>query len=457
MKSTSARLCWQRRKAPELIAGFWCLSCEKMWARSGLLCVCLVVVHAVAWGQAYDPLDLLHLVSANVTGKLGPSGAYRCSLTLERTQFLSEDDGKPACDGRIRLIESDRAKLDVAIAAGKENYFWPGENRLLSEDFYDFASLGMQTGNYSEFLSAIFGSDAADFYWMGETEADGRKLGEFSFKVPIERSRHVFQCGKGRYDATYSGTFLADPATGDLVRLTVRTDGLPAESGVCQAATTLEYGRGVLPDSAKAEISYSNGIEARNRVAYTDCRLSAEPHSTMTVPGKALPAGLKFRIRLEQTIDPEKDLGGDRIKAVLETPILEKSSTEVLVPEGAQIIARIIRLEHFPDTKGLGLEFRLEEVEKKGEMIPLRAVAGELPVPTLVVSPADLKRLPRGGGVGFSHPEATPVPPPGKAGVPFLTGHFQDDPRIYVLQFGPVKPGFVIKAGIKTNWVTAGP
>jgi hypothetical protein len=26
-----------------------------------------------------------------------------------------------------------------------------------------------------------------------------------------------------------------------------------------------------------------------------------------------------------------------------------------------------------------------------------------------------------------------------------------------VLQFGPVKPGFVIKSGIQTNWVTAAP
>jgi hypothetical protein len=426
-----------------------------------LLCGCAVVVHAAAWGQTYDPLDLLHRVSANATGKLGPiglSGAYRCSLTLERTHFLSEDDGKPACDGRIRLIESDRVKLDVAIAAGKETYFWPGENRRLAEDFYDFGGLGMQTENYSEFLSAIFGSDAADFYWMGETEAAGRKLGEFGFKVPIERSRHVFRSGKERYGTAYSGTFLADPATGDLVRLTVRTDGLPAESGVCQAATTLEYGRGVLPGSARSEISYSNGIEARNRAVYTDCHLSAESHLTTTAPGKALPAGLKFRIRLEQTIDPEKALGGDRIKAVLETPIREELSTEVLVPVGAQIIARIIRLEHFPDAKGLGLEFRLEAVEKEGAMIPLRAVAGEtIPFTALEMSLADLKPLPRRGGISLSHGESTPPPPPRKVGVPFLAGHFQDDPGIFVLQFGPVKPGFAIKAGIKTNWVTAGP
>ncbi len=143
---------------------------------------------------------------------------------------------------------------------------------------------------------------------------------------------------------------------------------------------------------------------------------------------------------------------------MLETPIREESSTKVLVPVGAQIIARIIRLEHFPDTKGLGLELRLEAVEKKGEIIPLRAVAGEtIPFTALEMSLADLKPLPHGGVGGFSHSEPTPPPQPKKVGVPFLTGHFQDDPGINVLQFGPVKPGFVIKADIKTNWVTAGP
>ena len=114
-------------------------------------------------------------------------------------------------------------------------------------------------------------------------------------------------------------------------------------------------------------------------------------------------------------------------------------------------------LERFPDTKGLGLEFRLEAVEKKGEMIPLRAVAGEtIPFTAFEMSLADLKPLPP-GDLRFGHGEPTPPPPPRKVGVPFLTGHFQDDPGIFVLQFGPVKPGFVIKAGIKTNWVTAGP
>jgi hypothetical protein len=257
------------------------------------------------------------------------------------------------------------------------------------------------------------------------------------------------------------GTFLADPATGDLVLLTIRTDGLPEKASACEASTTLSYGRDVgllLPVSAERDTLHRDGIESRNRAVYSACRLFTKKPEVPSAPGLLtsfrgpdLPAGLKFRIRLEQTVDPEKASGGDRIKAALETPIF--ASNKESVPAGAEVLARIIRLEHFPDTKGVGLEFRLEAVKKKGEIIPLRAVAGEtIPFTALEMSLADLEPLSRRGGI--SHDEPTP---PKKLGVPFLTGHFQDGPGIFVLQFGPVKPGFVIKAGIKTNWVTAGP
>ncbi len=294
-----------------------------MRARSGLLCGCVVVVHAAAWGQAYDPLDLLHRVSANVTGKLGakpgPSGAYRCSLIIERTQYVS--GGQGTCDGsdarsqpETRLIETDRAKRDVAITAGSETYSWPGEDRFSSDDPYDLAGFGLQMSSYWEFLSAIFGSDAAGFYWIGETEVQGRKLAEFGFEVPLERGKFVFRSGEDRFDAAYRGTFLADPATGDLVLLTIRTDGLPEKASACEASTTLSYGREaglLLPVSAERDTLHRDGIESRNRAVYSACRLFREKPETPGAPGPltsfrgaVLPAGLKFRIRLDQKVDP---------------------------------------------------------------------------------------------------------------------------------------------------------
>jgi hypothetical protein len=412
-----------------------------MRARIGVLGGCVFVIHT-AFGQTYDPLDLLHRVSAKVTGALGRESASSCRLTLERSQYLSASDEERACDGpaKTRLIETDRVKLDVAIAAGKETYSWPGENRFRDDDLYDLAGFGMQTGNYAEFLSAIFGSDAADFYWMGETEVQGRKLAEFGFEVPLERSKYVFRSGGQRYSAAYGGTFLADPATGDLVRLAIRTDGLPAESGACLASTTLEYGRNgpgaryALPDSAQLDILHSNGIESRNRLAYSACRLFGGKPETSRAPALALKAGIGFAVRFTQSIDLEKASGGDQIKAILVTPIRDPALKVVLVPQDTQVIARIIRLERFPDTNGLRLEFRLEAVEHKGAMVPLKAIAG---------------------GTGNSdptkprfrnHPLSEPLRRP-------LTGHIEDDPGIFVWEVQSVMEGDTIS----TNWITAGP
>jgi hypothetical protein len=423
-----------------------------MRTRSGLLGGCVVLVHAAAWGQTYDTLDLLHRVSANVTGKLGPigsSGAYRCRLTLERSQYRSASDEEPACDGppKTRLVESDRVKLDVAIAAEGDTWSWPGEYGSSSEDLYDLAGSGMQTGSYSEFLSAIFGSDAADFYWIGETEVQGRKLAEFGFEVPIGRSRYAFRSGKERYATAYGGTFLADPTTSDLVRLAVRSDGLPAESGVCHAATTLEYGRSspgaryALPDSAQLEILHSHGIESRNRLVYSACRLSGGEPETSRAPALALKAGIGFAVRLTQTLDPEKAFGGDLVKAVIEAPIRDPVLKVILVPRDTQVIARIIRLERRPDTNSLRLELRLEAIEHRGATVPLKAIAGG------TGSPDPSK--PRGVRVRDLPSELLGRP---------LTGNIEDDPGIFVWEVQNAMPGSVIKRGtVSTNWVTAGP
>jgi hypothetical protein len=402
-------------------------------ARWGVLCGCALVVHTGAWGQDYDRLDLLHRVSAKVTGALGRESASSCRLTLERSQYLSASDEERTCDRppKTRLIETDRVKLDVAIAAGEETYSWPGENRFSTGDLYDLAGSGMQAANYAEFLSAIFGSDAADFYWMGETEVQGRKLAEFGFDAPLERSKYVFRSGGQRYGAAYGGTFLADPATGDLVRLTIRTDGLPAESGACHASTTLEYGRGIpsaryaLPDSARLDILHSNGIESRNRLAYSACRLFGGKPETSRAPALALKAGIEFTVRLTQSIDQEEASGGDQVKGLLVTPIRDPAFKVVLVPQDTQAIARIIRLERFPDTNGVRLELRLEAVEKRGAMVPLKTIAG-------------VRKAPPGGHL--------------------LTGHIEDDPGIFVWEVQNLMLGSVIKGGtVSTNWITGGP
>jgi len=79
----------------------------------------------------------------------------------------------------------------------------------------------------------------------------------------------------------------------------------------------------------------------------------------------SIPPGLSFRVSLTQGIDTATAAAGDPIKAKLITPIQDHS--RVLVPTGAAITARIVRLRQFygPES-GLYLDIRLESVEVGG-------------------------------------------------------------------------------------------
>ncbi len=439
-----------------------------MRTRASLLCSFAAIVQSAALAQTGDPRDLLERVSAKVTDALTRLPRYMCSLAVERAQYASESRdsaGGASCDrlaaerskGRLttQLLETDRVRLDVAIAARDEIYAWPGE-KFSSHDPFDFEGQGaLENGLFSSFLSAVFRSDAADFYWIGEKEVDGRVLAEYQFQVPLERSKYVFRSGDNRYTTAYDGTFLADPATGDLVRLSIRTDGLPAASGACDATTTLDYARTrlrdsefLLPSQAQLDIFNADGTEDRNRAVYSSCRefvgdsavrfedLAGESITVpkTSAPGPNLPAGIKFRIRFSEAIDPETVSGGDRVIATLKTSIRDPASKSVLVPEGAEIAVRVVRLEHLAGPPlEIRLEVRLEAVDIAGTMVPFQAEAGE---PDVVVE------IPRR------------TPGPRTVSRPFLNGQLDSDPGIYVFQYQNVKPGFAIKPGLESNWVT---
>ena len=96
--------------------------------------------------------------------------------------------------------------------------------------------------------------------------------------MPFEKSRYSIGNKLGRDIVAYDGTFLVDPSTVDLVRLSVRADGLPAELKACEAITTLDYGRVrlnntefLLPSDVSLQIVYADGGESENRTVFSGC------------------------------------------------------------------------------------------------------------------------------------------------------------------------------------------
>ncbi len=436
-----------------------------MRTRLSLLFSVAAVLHSAAWAQnatsANDPRDLLLRVRQNVTGTLARLPRYLCTLTIDRVQYAPPIVHAGSCDALVaqqrngrtgRIAATDRLRLDVAIAASNEIYSWVGEDRFNNPDVFDLVKDGaLQTGVHSTFLAAIFRDDVASFSYNGETKVDGRELAEFSFEVPQERSHYLF--GNRVEDSVvgYGGNFLADPNTADLVRLTVRTAALPEDSGACQATTTLDYTHMrlndsdfLLPRQAQLDILNLDGVELHNSTVYSSCHefvgestlkfgdadassaaagASAASSSAPAWP----PAGAVFKLRFDQAIDTKTAAAGDRILARLNSPIKDISTRAVLIPEGAVVTARIVKLQHFfsGPTPAVRMLVKLETVTVGGSARPL--VADFAP---------DARTLASRSPLWFGGWDAVA------------------DPHVATLQFQNAGAGFVIKSGLESTWTT---
>jgi hypothetical protein len=437
-----------------------------MWTRLWFLCG--FAAAAFAQDAAADPKDLLLRVRNNLLGTIQRLPRYTCTLTIDRAQYEHDSLWRaPSCDDLLgrkdkgqlhsRLSETDRLRLDVAIAATNEIYSWVGEDRFDDRDLFDLVREGaVQTGSFSTFLTSIFSGSSASFSYNGDTALEGRPLVEFGFQVPREKSNYVFGNRREHVTTGYEGTFLADPKTGDLVRLVVRTSELPADIGSCQATTTLDYNRVhlndsdfLLPREALLDILNIDGVELHNRTVYSHCHEflgvstvtfdEPAPVSGALTAGKAstagpfeMPAGLPFKLVFTQAIDTTVAAAGDRIKARLNTAIRDASS-RVLAPEGSQITARILKLERFEGPPAsVRIIVKLETVNVGGAPHSFHAAMNLIG-----------QRFEKGTGLQRS----------------VALGSFDalTDSGAGMFEFRDVKPDFVVKSGLESAWVTALP
>lgn len=444
------------------------------------LCVLTAIVQNGASAQSLDSQELLRRLRTNVTDALVRLPKYMCSLTIERAQYAADPKRAPSCPGladprdreqpKTPLVETDRLKLNVAIAANSEIYSWRDANRFDAHDPFDFVRAGAtENGVYSSFLSAIFGGNdgnAAEFSYIGTVDDSGRRLAEFAFRVPQEKSNYTVRIGDHGYKVSYAGTFLADLAAADLVRLAIQSQGLPAGSGACEVNTTLDYNRlhlrdeeFLLPGKIQLDILKTDGSENRNRAVYAGCREfvgessirfdppPAAPDSApvSTAPTVQLPTGIRFKVRFTQPIDTATASGGDTVKATLEGAIRDASSRKVLAGEGAEILARITRLEQIAGAKAsIRMEVKLESVRVGGSLVALPAVARPGPD----AEEAAIRPLASGGSAVHLGQ------PPEAMQKRVALGRLHTDSGMYVFEFPGEKQGFVIKAGLESSWVT---
>lgn len=379
---------------------------------------------------------------------------YVCTETIERSVLEPNKYFEASCSdllkgnyrgAKLQLASSDRLRLDVAVSRNQEMYSWTSANHFHEKGLFDLVGYGpISNGSFTSFFVAIFQRDKADFAFDKEVTIGGRRLYQFQFQVPLERSHYRVGSTLSKDLTAYGGLLLADPITFDLVQLVVRTDSPSAVAGVCEASTTLDYrrvhlnnGDFLLPLEARLRIINESGDESHARTAFSGCHeflsqstLIFEPssangrqssHEAVTQKLSALPPQLPFTLALAQDIHTGTAAAGDPISAKLTMPIRDKSQT--LVRPGATVTGRVIRLERiYRREPHLQVFLKWEEIDAGGVRIPLYA------------------REYRSEG--------------GRAVVPlraFGTGNYG------IYRFKGAKPDYVIKRGFKTQWITMPP
>ena len=438
----------------------------------------LVFLASVSCGAAqhslprHDAEAVLTKVREKVTQEATRLPHYLCTETVDRSTF-QPDSGETAVrscedlasrkeknDWRLRKRTSDRVRLDVALSAHDEMYSWVGEDRFDDRRLADLVQEGaVSTGTFASFLINIFVTNAATFSYKGDVDADGRRLVQFAFRVPIEKSTyHIGRRSQHHNIVGYEGKFLADPKSFNLVRLTIRPDQLPAEYEACESVVTLDYGsvrvnesEFLVPQKARWHIATLDGSELDNITVFSSChefvgestiRFDKQPDTMKPASenstGKSfrLPSGLSFSFALTTPIETATAAAGDPFKARLKSAIREKRNG-VLVPKGAAISGRIIRIERLygPVYQSLVLALKLETIEAYGVPVPLYARLKSV-VKRGHAGPVEKDDL------GSFHPTFDP-------------GFDPKDPAVGIVQFDDVTEDYVIKRGLELEGMTA--
>jgi len=382
----------------------------------------VAVTVGLAGAAQYDPAEVLKRVTAKVLASCRNVPNYTCVQTVTRDYYrpaaaqlprscdvLMQLKRHPTLDMVLRLNVTDRLRMDVTLTKRGEIYSWVGASKFDDAGIEHLVREGpIGSGAFGGFLDAIFTEDAKTYPFQRETVIDGRRLLEYSFHVPQADSHYkvkLWNTNSWAYVA-YGGTFIADPETGDLVRLTVETFDMPSDCGSCSSTSIMDYAMVrlgnaafLLPNHASQRWVALDGSETENTTGFSNCREylgestvtfleegSADAGASKTIapdPGAGkttapaaplrVPPGLTFGFELTSAIDSDKAAAGDPFTGRLVAPL--RQGRTVLAPKGAVVEGRLIRVQTFhAPSKGVIIVLRPEKLEIKGSKVPLTAI-----------------------------------------------------------------------------------
>jgi hypothetical protein len=388
---------------------------------------------------------------------------YTCVQTVNRSYWRRTKPSRPvpscsqeqADPGKrlhaFQLYLSDRLRLDVKVSHGDEIGSWAGASQFDSKSIFDLVGGGpFGTGALGTFLSDIFTLGGGRFEYNGEVlTAGGTPLYEYRFQVPFSASHYLVHAGSSWQTVPYDGAVQVDPRSFDLRHLLIRVSQLPPEAEMCLAETAVSYervrmgtGDFLLPQQGKLHIVMTDNYESDTTTSYYGCReylgeatirFGDEPSApaggqkTETFIPAVLPAGLPVSLALAESINTDDAAAGDVVVEKVRKPVLARGSNQVLIPAGATVHARIVRLRHWVGSR-FDIAMRLETWERDG-------------ISRSLVARPD----PRKAATGFTA---------NARAVPLMLPPDEQPATVATFAFSTSSGRYIVPRGFESDWIT---
>jgi hypothetical protein len=343
----------------------------------------MTVLLACATAVAQDDFDRV-LQLARTRQKMAQSLTHLPDFTCVATTQRSVQ--KP---GHSDFKVVDTLRFEITHAGGTELWSWPGASKFEDQPIAAMIRSGtIGQGEFSLHARAVFTDGYANIKFAAAEDLAGRHTLRWDYNVPMFGSGWRIDSEGRSAIAAARGSFWADADTLEVVRLDLRSEGLPQGFPVSSAINTIDYARVrigsssiLLPQTAMLYLEHSSGERRRNLTEFSHCRqysgtsaisfeIEPSPASNRSAePVKAteisLPAGLRVPIKLKSQIDSAKAIVGDLVEGVIDGDLNDRQV--LLLPKGSLITGRLRRMEKYSDPSPyflVGIEF--DDIEFPG-------------------------------------------------------------------------------------------
>jgi hypothetical protein len=265
-----------------------------------------LVVALEAQSQISENPDLLlQRIRNRMAVHLSQLSNYTCHEVIDRLV-------RPGNSGRFEHL--DRLELEVAFVGNEELFSRPGEARFQEQEIRNIVTAGtIGNGAFGSTLETVLSGDEAALLYIGPSKTDGHKTFRYDFNVPQVKSHFLVRHDSAEGIVGYKGSFWVDTETLDLVRVELKTDGIPPYIGVNAVQESMHYkimpiGKSefILPRNSQLSTVDYSGNYSLNMISLEHCReFNGESVVTYDGPAQGASADRKAPQHSESDAHPE--------------------------------------------------------------------------------------------------------------------------------------------------------